>query len=317
MQNVVRQLGRERGGDRDRNKQLRGVDGKGAIEILGRDSHDGRVSPIQVKYLPQGVGRGVQAIAPETIANHHNGRVTGPVHGGAEHSATLGFDAEHGKIVGGYKLSKDTLGFAIQIAFERDVEWDAGLECSDPREQALLLTILLDVVVRHRGEITIRRLLKHHQVLGMRRSWKITEQQLPFRAVHVCRQPNSESHRNNADQREAGRLDQRSPCITHVAAHFAQVFERHAHGDVCDEPYQPGGSMPLGNFFHDVLPELHHLWAIGQFELVRKCLRQPPIDPPCEIHSVTKPCFTRMLRTNSSRRSHSASSTRLPRAVSR
>src|SRR5208282_393096 len=105
--------------------------------------------------------------------------------------------------------------------------------------------------------------------------------------------------------------------ITHVAAHFAQVFERDANRDVRDEPDQPGGSMPFSNLFHDILSQLRHLWAICQFEFVRKSLRQPPVDPPCEIHPVTMACFTRMVRTNSCRRSHSASSTRLPRAVSR
>jgi hypothetical protein len=73
------------------------------------------------------------------------------------------------------QVAQDAFGFRIQIALERDIEGDAGLERSDPGEQALLLPILLDVVVRHRDEITIRRLLKHHQVFGIRRCRQITK----------------------------------------------------------------------------------------------------------------------------------------------
>ena len=100
MQHVVRELRSERGRRGDRNEQLRGIDGKGAIEILRRDSHDGRDLSVQAKHLADGVGRGVEAIAPETIADHHHGRITGLVKFGAKHSSTLGLHAEHGKIIG-------------------------------------------------------------------------------------------------------------------------------------------------------------------------------------------------------------------------
>ena len=95
MQNVVRKLRSERGRRGDRDEQLSRILGKGAIELFRCDSHDGRNLPIQVKHLPHGVGRRIEAIAPETIADHHNGRVTGLVNCGAEHSSTLGLDAEH------------------------------------------------------------------------------------------------------------------------------------------------------------------------------------------------------------------------------
>ena len=99
MQHVVGELRSERSGGRDRDKQLRGLDAKGAVKILRRNSHNGSDLAIQAKYLTQGVGRGVEAIAPEAIANHHNGRVTGLVNLGAEHSSKLGLHAEHGKII--------------------------------------------------------------------------------------------------------------------------------------------------------------------------------------------------------------------------
>ncbi len=131
MQHVVRELRSQRRRRRDRNEQLSGINGKGAIEIFWRDSHDGRRLSVQAKRSPHRVGSGVEAIAPETIANHHHGRVAGPVDCGAEHSATLRLHAEHGKIIGGYKLSEDALWFGVQTALERDIEWDAGLECGD------------------------------------------------------------------------------------------------------------------------------------------------------------------------------------------
>jgi hypothetical protein len=49
--------------------------------------------------LPQGVGRGVETIAPETVADHHNRCVAGPVHCWTKHSSPLGSHAEHGKII--------------------------------------------------------------------------------------------------------------------------------------------------------------------------------------------------------------------------
>ena len=49
MQHIVGELRSERGRCRDRNEQLRGVDGKRAVEILRRDSDDRRDLPIQAK----------------------------------------------------------------------------------------------------------------------------------------------------------------------------------------------------------------------------------------------------------------------------
>jgi hypothetical protein len=131
--------------------------------------------PIQAKYLAQSVGRGIEAIAPETIANYHNGRVAGFVNGRAEHSSTLGFHAEHGEIFGGYKLSEDTLRLGIQVALEGDIERNTGLEGSDAGEQTLLSPMLFDVVVRDRCEISIRLLLNHHQAFGIRCCRELTK----------------------------------------------------------------------------------------------------------------------------------------------
>ncbi len=73
---------------------------KRAIEILRRNSHDGRGLPIHAKNVSHRVGRGVEPIAPETIADHHNGRIAGLVESGAEQTSTLRFDTQHGKIIG-------------------------------------------------------------------------------------------------------------------------------------------------------------------------------------------------------------------------
>src|SRR5262249_37350891 len=115
----------------------------------------------------------------------------------------------------------------------------------------------------------------------------------------------------------SGRLDHRPQGIPHVLAHLAQIFNRQTNRDVRDQPDQAADSVSSGNILHHVLPELHYLCAVSQFEFVRKSPRQPPVDSPCEIHSVTIARFTRIVRTSSWRRSHSASSTRLPRFVSR
>ena len=95
MQHVVPELRSERGRHCDRDEQLSRIQGKGAIEIFRGDSHDGRGLPIQPKRLSHRVGRGVEAIAPKTITDHHNRRVSGLVKFGAEHSSTLRWDPEH------------------------------------------------------------------------------------------------------------------------------------------------------------------------------------------------------------------------------
>src|SRR5208282_740561 len=133
MQNVVRELRSDPCLRCDRDEQLSRIHGQGAIEILWCDSHNCRDLAIQAKNLPHGVGRRIEAIAPETIADHHDGRVAGLVKFGTEHSPTLWLDAEHGKIVGRYKLPEYTLGFPAHIALEPDIERDASLECSDSR----------------------------------------------------------------------------------------------------------------------------------------------------------------------------------------
>ena len=97
MKHIIGELRRQgcRGGDG--HEQLRRIIGKRAIEILRGDSHNGRGLPVQTKRLPHRVGRGVEAIAPETIADDHDGRVAGLVELGAERSSPLRLDAEHGK----------------------------------------------------------------------------------------------------------------------------------------------------------------------------------------------------------------------------
>ena len=130
MQDIVLQLRGEDGRHGDRDEQLRRIHGKSAIEISGSDSDDGRVLPVQPKRLADRVGRGVEATAPETIADRDHGSVAGLVKFGAEQASKLGFDAEYGKVIGGNELSEDALGFRVCVARQADVEQDAVLHCS-------------------------------------------------------------------------------------------------------------------------------------------------------------------------------------------
>src|SRR5277367_4401848 len=109
MQHVVPELRSERGRYRDGDEQLSRIHGKSATEIPRCDSHDDRVLAVQAKRLPHRVGIGVEAGAPETIADDHNGCVAGLVQSCAEQTPTLSIDAEDGEIIGRYELSKDVL----------------------------------------------------------------------------------------------------------------------------------------------------------------------------------------------------------------
>src|ERR1700685_2769442 len=67
----------------------------------------------------------------------------------AEHSLTLRFDAQHGKIIGRYQLSENPLRLCAHTARQADIKRDAILQGGHAAHQFLLLPILLDVVVRH------------------------------------------------------------------------------------------------------------------------------------------------------------------------
>ena len=75
MQDVIGKLWSERGRGGGRNEKLSGIYGYGAIEISWRDPNDGCDLAIEAKNLAQGIGRGVEVIAPETVCDHHNGSV--------------------------------------------------------------------------------------------------------------------------------------------------------------------------------------------------------------------------------------------------
>jgi hypothetical protein len=134
MQHVIRELRSKGSRGCDGNEQLSGIDGKRAIEILWGDSDDGRRLSVQAKRLSHRIRRGIETIAPETITDYYNGRVARFIKFGGEHSSLLRSDAEHGEIIGGYKLSKDALRRRIYITLKSDIERDAGLECSDAAE---------------------------------------------------------------------------------------------------------------------------------------------------------------------------------------
>src|SRR5579864_3556000 len=115
MQHVIRQLRSQRSRHCNGNEKLSGIDGKCAIETFWGNSHDGRRLSVQAKRLSHGVRRGVEAIAPETITDYHNGRVTGLVEFRAENSSALRLHTKDRKIVGRDKLSEDAVGFCIHI----------------------------------------------------------------------------------------------------------------------------------------------------------------------------------------------------------
>src|SRR5215472_3632218 len=94
-QHVVPELRSEDRRDRDRDEQLSQILAQGAVKVLRSDSYDGCLLPIQPQRLSHRVRRGVEAIAPETIADHHHWRVAGLVKFWVEQPPTLGLDAEH------------------------------------------------------------------------------------------------------------------------------------------------------------------------------------------------------------------------------
>lgn len=103
MQHVVGEFRRKCRWNCDRNEKLRGSDGNDAIEIRRSDSDNGRHLSVQAKRLSHRTGRGVETIAPETIADRHNGRIAALVQSGAQHTAALRRDTKHGRIVGRYR----------------------------------------------------------------------------------------------------------------------------------------------------------------------------------------------------------------------
>src|SRR5262249_2235950 len=100
VQYVIGQFGSQRGRDSDGNKHFRGILKEHAVEVPRGDSYDGRLLPVHPEHLPHCIGRGVEAIAPETIADHDRWEIAGPVEFGAEEPSALWSYAEHGKIIG-------------------------------------------------------------------------------------------------------------------------------------------------------------------------------------------------------------------------
>ena len=145
---------------------------------------------------------------------------------------------------------------------------------------------------------------------------------LPLRAAHETATPISscarcrQSHRKDANQRETGRLDE-LPARRNANHGAFRSSIRRARESRCRRADGGRRLRAFWQFCDHVFAELHHVCAISEFEFMRKGSSKPPVDPPREIHSVTMRCFDRMVRTNSSRRSHSASSARLPSGVSR
>src|SRR5208282_5670632 len=113
---------------------------------------------------------------------------------------------------------------------------------------------------------------------------EIAKEHGPFGAVDVGGETDSEGHGKDADEREAGGLGESAPRVAHVTAHFAEVFERDAHGNVGDQADQAGGAAAFGDVLHDVLPELHHFGAVGEFEFVGKGLGEAAVNAPGEVH---------------------------------
>src|SRR5579862_7359278 len=203
MQYVVREFGSERCGNCSRYKQLGRSYSESAIEIFRRESDDRRDLSVEPKNLAHGVGRRIEASAPEAIADHDGGRVAGPVERWVEHTSALRWYSQDGKIIGRDQLTENTFGSCVCRALKGDVEWDAGLHRSDASEKAFLFPKLFDVKVRDRS-------LGHHETLGICRAGQIAKQQRPLRAIDICGEADSESHRNNPDERKSRRLDQRA-----------------------------------------------------------------------------------------------------------
>ena len=82
MQHIVRELRGEGGRRCDGDEQLRRIasgSSRAPLKFFGVIPTMVASLPIQAKRLSHRVGRGVEAIAPETIADHHHGRVSGLV----------------------------------------------------------------------------------------------------------------------------------------------------------------------------------------------------------------------------------------------
>ncbi len=310
VKHIVRELRRHRRRCRDGNKQLGRIRRESSIELPGRDSHDGRHLSVHAKSLSHCIWRCIEMVAPEPVGDHHHSRVTGLVELRTQHPPALRRHAEHREIVGRNQLPKEALGLASGVASKADAELHAGFYRSHAGEKVPLLPIALDIEIR-------RGLFGRHQPAGIRRGGQISEQHRPLRAIYVGCQPDPEPHRQDAHQRESRRLDQPPHRVAQVEAHFGQVLDRQPDGDVRNQPHQPTGPVLPRDLFHRVFAGLQHLRTKGHLEFMRIRPRQPQVDSLRNLHSVTIACFTRIARTSSSRRSHSASSTRLPSAVSR
>src|SRR3984957_7107267 len=168
------------------------------------------------------------------------------------------------KIICGNQLPEDALRFGIPVILESDIERNSGLNCGNPAEQALLIPILFDGVIRDR-------LFRHHQTFSIRRCRQLPKDRLPFRAEQVRGQPHSESHGNNAHQREAWRLDQSPHRIPHIAALSLRYPSGTRTAMSATRRISPMAPCLLAMSPDDVLAELHHLGAVGHFEFLRKC----------------------------------------------
>ncbi len=177
-------------------------------------------------------------------------------------------------------------------AVEGDVELDAVLDGGDACEEIFLLAVVLDVGIG-------RGILRGHQLLCVGHAWKRAREHHPVRAVDVGREPNAESHGNNANHCVARRLHQAARGVGQVTAHLVQVFDGEAKEQVGDEADDAEDSVALCDVGDGVLTGLHHLVAECQLEFVREGRSQPPVDGPCDVHSVTLVlCHHRLLRLN-------------------
>src|ERR1700758_1727028 len=98
------------------------MDAQRAIEIFRRDSHDGRQLPVQLQRLPHSIGRRVQTVAPESIADHHHRRVATLVTLWTQDSSALRLHAHHRKIIRRHKLPEHALWSRIEIALISHIE---------------------------------------------------------------------------------------------------------------------------------------------------------------------------------------------------
>ena len=103
MQHVVRKFRSERSRSRARHEQfsrIRSVS-RAPLNFFGVIPTMVAICPFRRSICPTAFGRRIQAIAPETIADHDDRRFAGFVNRSAfEHASALRLHAEHGKIIG-------------------------------------------------------------------------------------------------------------------------------------------------------------------------------------------------------------------------